>query len=70
MVEAKLVLAQMGEHTLITIISGNESVGTVMRKRLLPLTTPLGKKSGFIFGLTFPKQALKSLYRALKLSVF
>ncbi len=41
LVEAMLILAQMGEHTLIPIFSGNESVGTVMRKRLLPLTTPL-----------------------------
>ncbi len=44
LVEAMLVLAQMGEHTLIPIFSGNESVGTVMRKRLLPLTTPLLEK--------------------------
>jgi len=43
-VEAMLVLAQMGEHTLIPIFSGNDSVGTVMRKRLLPLTTPLLEK--------------------------
>ena len=41
---AMLVLAQMGEHTLIPIFSGNDSVGTVMRKRLLPLTTPLLEK--------------------------
>jgi hypothetical protein len=44
LVEAMLVLAQMGEHTLIPIFSGNDSVGTVMRKRLLPLTTPLLEK--------------------------
>jgi hypothetical protein len=44
LVEAMLILAQMGEHTLIPIFSGNESVGTVMRKRLLPLTTPLLEK--------------------------
>ena len=44
LVEAMLVLAQMGEHTLIPIFSGNESVGTVMRKRLIPLTTPLLEK--------------------------
>ena len=44
LVNAMLVLAQMGEHTLIPIFSGNESVGTVMRKRLLPLTTPLLSK--------------------------
>lgn len=44
LVEAMLVLAQMGEHTLTPIFSGNESVGTVMRKRLLPLTTPLLEK--------------------------
>ena len=43
-IDAMLVLAQMGEHTLIPIFSGNESVGTVMRKRLLPLTTPLLEK--------------------------
>jgi len=44
LLDAMLVLAQMGEHTLIPIFSGNESVGTVMRKRLLPLTTPLLEK--------------------------
>lgn len=44
LVNAMLVLAQMGEHTLIPIFSGNDSVGTVMRKRLLPLTTPLLEK--------------------------
>ena len=44
MVDAMIVLAQMGEHTLIPIFSGNESVGVVMRKRLLPLTTPLLEK--------------------------
>ena len=44
MVDSMIVLAQMGEHTLIPIFSGNESVGVVMRKRLLPLTTPLLEK--------------------------
>jgi len=44
LIDAMLVLAQLGEHTLIPIFSGNESVGTVMRKRLLPLTTPLLEK--------------------------
>ena len=44
LLDAMLVLAQMGEHTLIPIFSGNDSVGTVMRKRLLPLTTPLLEK--------------------------
>ena len=44
MINAMLVLAQMGEHTLIPIFSGNDSVGTVMRKRLQPLTTPLLEK--------------------------
>ncbi len=44
LINAMLVLAQLGEHTLIPIFSGNESVGTVMRKRLLPLTIPLLEK--------------------------
>ena len=44
LVDTMLVLAQMGEHTLIPIFSGNESVGKVMRKHLLPLTTPLLEK--------------------------
>ena len=44
LINAMLVLAQMGEHTLTPIFSGNDSVGTVMRKRLLPLTTPLLEK--------------------------
>ena len=50
LVDAMLVLAQMGEHTLIPIFSGNESVGTVMRKRLLPLTTPLLEKVDILIG--------------------
>ena len=50
LIEAMLVLAQMGEHTLIPIFSGNESVGTVMRKRLLPLTTPLLEKVDILMG--------------------
>ena len=50
LVEAMLVLAQMGEHTLIPIFSGNESVGTVMRKRLLPLTTPLLERVDLLLG--------------------
>lgn len=44
LLDSMLVLAQLGEHTLIPIFSGNDSVGTVMRKRLLPLTTPLLEK--------------------------
>ncbi|HIP94487.1 MAG TPA: hypothetical protein EYH20_04015 [Leucothrix sp.] len=44
LIDAMLVLAQMGEHTLIPVFSGNDSVGIVMRKRLLPLTTPLLEK--------------------------
>jgi len=50
LVEAMLVLAQMGEHTLIPIFSGNDSVGTVMRKRLLPLTIPLLEKVDILMG--------------------
>lgn len=41
LLEATLVLAQLGEDTLIPIFSGNDSVGSVMRKRLSPLTTPI-----------------------------
>jgi len=41
LLEATLVLAQLGEDTLIPIFSGNDSVGSVMRKRLKPLTTPI-----------------------------
>jgi len=49
-IDAMLVLAQMGEHTLIPIFSGNDSVGTVMRKRLIPLTTPLLEKVDILMG--------------------
>jgi hypothetical protein len=38
---ALLVLAQLGEDTLIPIFTGNDSVGTVMRRRLKPVTTPI-----------------------------
>ena len=39
--EATLLLAQLGEDTLIPIFSGNDSVGVVLRRRLLPLITPI-----------------------------
>lgn len=38
---ATLMLAQLGEDTLIPIFAGNDSVGSVMRRRLLPVTTPI-----------------------------
>ncbi len=41
LLNATLLLAQLGEDTLIPIFSGNDSVGTVMRRRLEPLTTPI-----------------------------
>jgi hypothetical protein len=41
LLEASLVLSQIGEDTLIPVFSSNDSVGTVMRKRLLPVTTPI-----------------------------
>lgn len=39
--KSMLILAQMGEDSLIPYFGGNDSVGSVMRKRLEPLTTPL-----------------------------
>jgi hypothetical protein len=39
--KAMLILAQMGEDSLIPYFGGNDSVGSVMRKRLEPLTQPL-----------------------------
>ena len=44
LIEAGLLIAMVGEHTLNPIFAGNDSVGTVMRKRLLPLTQPLLEK--------------------------
>ena len=41
---ALMLLAQLGENTLTPIFSGNDSVGIVMRKRLIPLTKPLLEK--------------------------
>ncbi len=41
---ALLVLAQLGEDTLIPIFAGNDSVGTVMRRRLQPVTLPILEK--------------------------
>ena len=38
---ASLVLAQLGEDTLIPVFGGNDSVGSVMRRRMLPVTTPI-----------------------------
>lgn len=41
LLEASLMLAQLGEDTLIPVFAGNDSVGSVMRRRLEPLTTPI-----------------------------
>lgn len=41
---ALMLLAQLGENTLTPLFSGNDSVGVVMRKRLIPLTKPLLEK--------------------------
>ncbi len=41
LLEATLMLAQLGEDTLIPIFAGNDSVGSVMRRKLEPLTTPI-----------------------------
>ncbi len=39
--KSMLILAQLGEDSLIPYFGGNDSVGSVMRKRLEPLTDPL-----------------------------
>lgn len=44
LMQAALLLAMIGENTLNPIFGGNDSVGTVMRKRLQPLTKPLLEK--------------------------
>ena len=41
LLESLLVLAQLGENTLNPIFSGSDSIGSVMRKHLKPLTTAL-----------------------------
>ncbi len=41
LLNATLMLAQLGEDTLIPIFAGNDSVGSVMRRRLEPVTTPI-----------------------------
>lgn len=41
LLEATLMLAQLGEDTLTPIFAGNDSVGSVMRRKLEPLTTPI-----------------------------
>lgn len=41
LLRAVLVLGQLGEDTLNTVFGGNDSVGSVMRKRLEPLLKPL-----------------------------
>jgi len=41
LLEASLVLTQLGEDTLIPVFSANDSVGSVMRRRMLPVTTPI-----------------------------
>lgn len=41
LLKSALTLAQLGEDTLIPIFAGNDSVGSVMRRRLKPVTVPL-----------------------------
>ena len=41
LLNAMLMLAQLGEDTLIPIFAGNDSGGSVMRRKLEPLTTPI-----------------------------
>jgi hypothetical protein len=41
LLNATLMLAQLGEDTLTPIFAGNDSVGSVMRRKLEPLTTPI-----------------------------
>ncbi len=41
---AMILLSQLGENTLTPIFSGNDSVGIVMRRKLVPLSTPLLEK--------------------------
>lgn len=41
LLKAVLFLGQLGEDTLNSTFGGNDSVGSVMRKRLLPLTQPM-----------------------------
>lgn len=41
LLKSMLILAQIGEDSLIPYFGGNDSVGSVMRKRLEPITTPL-----------------------------
>lgn len=41
LLEAMLILAQIGEDSLIPYFGGNDSVGSVMRKRLEPMTTSI-----------------------------
>ncbi len=45
---ALMLLAQLGENTLTSLFSGNESVGKVMRRRLNPLTEPLLEKTDIL----------------------
>jgi hypothetical protein len=48
--KAMLILAQMGEDSLIPYFGGNDSVGSVMRKRLEPLTKPLLAQTQVLIG--------------------
>nr|CAA6817984.1 MAG: Unknown protein [uncultured Thiotrichaceae bacterium] len=41
LLKSLLILGQLGEDTLNNIFAGNDSVGSVMRKRLAPLVKPL-----------------------------
>lgn len=48
LLEALLVLGQQGEDSLIPYFGGNDSVGSVMRKRLQPLTTRILERVGHL----------------------
>lgn len=50
LLQAVLTLGQMGEDTLNETFGGNDSVGSVMRKRLGPLIEPLTAECGVLLG--------------------
>ncbi|HPE60251.1 MAG: hypothetical protein KDI15_10330 [Thiothrix sp.] len=52
LLEAWLLLAQMGEDSLVPVFGGSDAVGSVMRKHLEPLSKPVSRAAVCLLGAT------------------
>ncbi|HPQ95052.1 MAG: hypothetical protein KDI44_10065 [Thiothrix sp.] len=50
LLEAQLLLAQMGEDSLVPVFGGSDAVGSVMRRHLEPLSQPISTAAACLLG--------------------